>query len=62
MLKVIGFSKLIRPLISANLTKLTPIVSTGLAKREIHVTTKKLGGGDHDFIVRFTVTKLKIKA
>ena len=51
MLKAIN---LVRPLIGLNLvTKLSPIVATNLPKREIHITTKKLGGGDQEFIVSF---------
>lgn len=54
MLKVLGLhSKLIRPLINGSslATRTTPVVSTGLIKRDFHATPTKLGGGDHEFIV-----------
>jgi len=41
---------LIRPMISTNLSKFTPII----VNKPIHTTSVKLGGGDHEFVHRNT--------
>lgn len=54
MLKALGTYKLIRPIISgvAPLASRLAAPSANVVSREFHATPAKLGGGDHEFVVK----------
>lgn len=57
MLKAIGTLRLVRPLMASAASVSSTQSSKQLAKCDFHTSAKRLGGGEHEFLVNFLTNK-----